>query len=389
MSQTRSWRATSCGRSASRWPSLLRSVGLATAAAATAGCLGGGDASEPSPPVVTAPPQSAGRLAAIRQRYDGGSRPIFELVTLGADGTDVRVVVGKDTASVARWPASPSWGPDANDLFFTGRIAEREGANYYYEETDVFAVRPDGMGLRRLTETRDASGAIPSPDGGTLLFARTEHAGKFPITVGLWVMDANGYDRRRLLDTQDGQTDFPGTWSPDGKTIAFTRCQFRQPEQNGMQPNTCGIYLVARDGSGLRLLAERSSAPAFSPDGEAIAFVSDRDENGIIRTGEDEQGFAGELYVMGADGTEARPLTQTDAIDEEGPSWSPDASRLAYTQEGPGSFARQLMVIGTDGNCPTRAAGHSGGNAVELAQFQQPAWRPGRLLANLPPLNCP
>jgi hypothetical protein len=68
-----------------------------------------------------------------------------------------------------------------------------------------------------------------------------------------------------------------------------------------------------------------SSAPAWSPDGRWIAFVSDRTDKR-------------QLYLIAPDGGEARPLT-----DVEGGvgsfAWSPDGSRIAMTMTDPASDA--------------------------------------------------
>ena len=58
-------------------------------------------------------------------------------------------------------------------------------------------------------------------------------------------------------------------------------------------------------------------APAWSPDGTRIAFVSDRDG-----------GFP-ELYLMNADGSGVTRLTNNAFVDGN-PSWAPDGSRLVF-----------------------------------------------------------
>ncbi|KXK19858.1 MAG: WD40 domain-containing protein, partial [Chloroflexi bacterium OLB15] len=75
------------------------------------------------------------------------------------------------------------------------------------------------------------------------------------------------------------------------------------------------IYVMNADGSNVRRLtntAGEDSQPAWSPDSTQIAFMSDRDGNR-------------EIYVMNADGSNVRRLTYDEAWDRT-PAWSPDGS---------------------------------------------------------------
>ena len=91
------------------------------------------------------------------------------------------------------------------------------------------------------------------------------------------------------------------TWSPDGNIIAFASDRDGDLE----------IFVMNADGTEIRQLTDNvvDSAPEGSPDGELIAFVSDRD--GDL-----------EIFVMNADGTAVRQLTDNDDTDTV-PLWSP------------------------------------------------------------------
>jgi TolB protein len=303
------------------------------------------------------------------------------------DGSDLRVVVKAPVGDVEGF-GSPVWSPDGKRVYFVGGLGLRAGDRFHYVESDAFVVDARGGEPRRITTSRDVDSAVPSPDGRTLLVTRDEHPGKRPFTTGLWLLDADGGNERRLLPAEDGQLDFAGSWSPDGRTIAFTRCSQLLPDASGLIENTCAIYTVSADGFGLRELAERSSGPAYSPDGRLIAFASDRDEHGRHATGNDEEMFSSELYVMEADGDDQRRLTETESLDENGPVWSPDGSRIAYTRTGPARFKDQVMVLHADGTCPTVLVGDASDAGIETPSFYASGWRPGRVTGRLAPLAC-
>ena len=107
------------------------------------------------------------------------------------------------------------------------------------------------------------------------------------------------------------------SWSPDGRALAAVSNRFT---------SNLEIYLFFFDpdggAAGYRALTNHRGAdhqPAWSPDGARIAFVSDR-------TGE------GDLYLVPATGGD--PVRLTQGAPASRPSWSPDGERIAFSQEG-------------------------------------------------------
>jgi Tol biopolymer transport system component/DNA-binding winged helix-turn-helix (wHTH) protein len=109
--------------------------------------------------------------------------------------------------------------------------------------------------------------------------------------------------------TNNNASDDGPAWSPDGNRIAFASNRDGKAE----------IYLMNTDGSNVRRLTNNLSddyGPKWSPDGRKILFDSDRDGNK-------------EVYVMDADGGNQTRLTSNTATDSA-TSWSPDGSQIAF-----------------------------------------------------------
>ena len=156
-----------------------------------------------------------------------------------------------------------------------------------------------------------------SPDGRKLAFLHEGDGRCGQGCFSLYVVNSDGSGLRNLT-SKLATGGHPGAgpasdpaWSPDGQTIAFVRLNASLGEP---------IYVVKADGSRLRNLTPKPvgayAAPAWSPDGRKIAFVSDRDGNS-------------EVYVMNADGSGKRNLTRDRARDVF-PIWSPDGRRIAF-----------------------------------------------------------
>jgi Tol biopolymer transport system component len=107
--------------------------------------------------------------------------------------------------------------------------------------------------------------------------------------------------------------------SPDGSRVAYTVTETNW-EDNAYETE---IFLARTDGGPPVQLTrgkKSSSAPAWSPDGKWIAFVSDRTDKR-------------QLYLIAPDGGEPRPLTDVDGVGSF--AWSPDGSKIALTMTDP------------------------------------------------------
>jgi dipeptidyl aminopeptidase/acylaminoacyl peptidase len=172
--------------------------------------------------------------------------------------------------------------------------------------SEIFVMNADGSAPTRLTNNA-ASDAAPawSPDGRRIAFESDSE---------IFVMNADGSAPTRL--TNNAASDAAPAWSPDGQRIAFSSDRDGNSE----------IYVMNADGSALTRLTHNAASdgmPAWSPDGQRIAFDSDRDGIDLVL----QRGI--EIYVMNADGSAPTRLTNNAATDFA-PAWSPDGQKIAF-----------------------------------------------------------
>ncbi|MBN1954943.1 MAG: PD40 domain-containing protein [Anaerolineae bacterium] len=124
--------------------------------------------------------------------------------------------------------------------------------------------------------------------------------------------------------TSDQAEDRDPAWSPDGEMLAFA----------SNRGNNWDVYLLDLEGGALIRLTRDShfdGGPTWSPDGERIAFEAYR--NGNL-----------DIHTMDATGRDVRRLT-TDPAPDYSPAWSPDGQMIAYTSFRQGNQDVFLYVL--------------------------------------------
>jgi TolB protein len=223
--------------------------------------------------------------------------------------------------------AQPTWSPDGKRVAFT-RFGQ------------IFVIDANGKNERRLTRRQPglhwpASFPAWSRDGTQIAFGGTRNL--FTVSV------ADAKLRPLTRSQQSWIGNFTPAYSPDGRTIAFSR---------STDAFNSDIFLMDADGSRLRRLTmsqgthdklAEEMTPAWSPDGRTLVFTSNRDGNL-------------ELYAIDRTGRNERRLTSTPRLDEENPRFSRDGKRILYVANG------RVLTSNADGS-RTRVLGS--GNAAD------------------------
>jgi TolB protein len=183
----------------------------------------------------------------------------------------------------------------------------------------------------------------PAGANGDIAYSR------FP---SIWVVNQDGSNPRKLPHIPRSTDDNPD-WAPNGMTIAFDRCAVK-----------CEIWTIRSDGTGARRIGPnclRSTGacvdralPAWSPDGRRIAYS---DSSGTVRA--DGRPEFSEIAIMNAGGSGARRITHLTegspyAMDIKNPAWSPDGKTIVFEVEHLASAdppnRHALFIVGADGS---------------------------------------
>jgi Tol biopolymer transport system component len=239
----------------------------------------------------------------------------------------------------------PAWSPD-------GRRLALKTAQFGSNQLAV--INADGTGETLLTRTFFVSEGQPawSPDATKLLYRRTPQ-NPLVQNADTWVLDIEESAAHPLLPATDpvllrtGDERYP-SYSPNGKQIAF-RGDLDLAEPSGDE-ELYVMDVVNGKGTNVRQLtsnADFDSAPSWSPDGTQILF--ERAPAGTFTPGVEAQ--EKDVYVMRADGTDVRRLTDSPGLDE-GPEFSPDGTKIVFSSARDGQ--QELYVMNADGSDPRR-----------------------------------
>jgi TolB protein len=234
-----------------------------------------------------------------------------KVYTIDQDGADMHLV-----SSSNRQAMSPAWARDGRRFGYM-EFSEGHGQLFVQELSNKERVPVATTG-----KALDFTPAF-SPDGKTLAFSRATEEGTDIYTVN--VKDNCCLQRLTVGRFSDNLSP---AYSPDGQRLAFVSTRAGLPQ----------IYVMAADGTDQQLFAPfdygatgSSNAPEWSPDGQSVAFHRD---------------VAGTLQVFVLD-VRTRTVRQLTSVGRnEDPTWAPDSRHLAFVSDRSGY--RQLWIIDLD-----------------------------------------
>jgi Tol biopolymer transport system component len=201
--------------------------------------------------------------------------------------------------------------------------------------------RPDGKAVLFSSNHLDPDvDRLVAPRGPA--YSRTErYRWDFPEYTDIFVRDLAHPDAPLLQLTDTPGYDAEASYSPDGRTVAFT--SFRHGDAN--------IYTMKADGTNVRQITSSpgyDGGPFISPDGKRLIYRSDRKSNDLLQ-----------LFVNSVEGGAERQLTDNEDVNW-GPYWFTDSRHIVYATSKHGHTNYEIYWMDVDSGQQERITFHDG-----------------------------
>jgi Tol biopolymer transport system component len=190
-----------------------------------------------------------------------------------------------------------------------------------------------------------------SPDGRWLVYSAGGSGNR-----DIYLKSVSGQNPINLTADSPADDDQPA-FSPDGEQIAFW---------SGRDGG--GIFIMGRTGEAVRRVTRSGFRPTWSPDGRQLAYATED----VVLNPQNTEGL-GQLWVVDVNRGEQRRL---DVVDGVLPSWSPHGHRIAFMrrQDQTGAFQADVWTVRVTGGEPRAVTS-------DVATDWGPVWSPdGRYL---------
>ena len=310
------------------------------------------------------------RLAWVEQ---GGSGPRgIYVCTLASPATTRRhITAGTDDGS---WDEEAiAWSPDSRQLAFLSD-AQTPG------QMQLYTARVTGGEARPLTDLHGAlSTPSWSPNGKTLAFLFTDNASRLPgplepMTLPSGLIGNKVFEQRlTLVDIASKQVRqispadmyvYEYNWSRDGEKFALIAAH----GAGDANWYIAQLYTLAIDSGAITPVYRpvlQIAAPAWSPDGQYLAFIG-----GLMS---DEGSTGGDVFIVPAAGGEARNLTPGLKASVSALAWRPRGEEILLLESIDGASSIASVSAGS-GDIKTL---WSGPQTISLG-----AWNEGLSMAN-------
>lgn len=243
--------------------------------------------------------------------------------------------------------------------------AVEPGANgrvFYEGGGEIFSVNPDGTNPTNLTNTATTGEQRPSVSGDGQRVVFMEYSNGWSI----WKMNGNGSSPVQLTDDGPAVTNFEPGISPNGSKVVFMKQNSTAQDlwmvgiNGGAQTNLTNTPFP---GGGMH---SDECCAEYSPDGTKIVYVN-------AFNSDPEEAESNDIWVMNANGTDQHGLTGPHdyPIQDIGPSWSPDGTKIAFARVGAEDGSNGLYTIDSDGTNLTPIM-----NGLSHVSGNDTAWSP-------------